>query len=96
MAKGIKTGGRQKGTPNKVTRTLREILEHSISQELESLPKLLNQLEPNERINAIIKLIPYVMPKADKEEDKGGTMGGHTAFVENILQQINTSREKDD
>jgi len=47
-AKGYKTGGRKKGTLNKVTGTVCEMISKSISKELEILPQLLNQLEPKE------------------------------------------------
>ncbi len=62
MAKGFKTGVRQKGMSNKVTGTVREMIRQSLSKELESLPELLGQLEAKERIDAIGKLIPYQQP----------------------------------
>lgn len=94
MAKGYKTGGRKKGTPNKVTGTVREMIKQSIAQELESLPELLRQLEPKDRINALIKFIAYVLPKADKEEDKPTFMQQHTAFVQNVINQVKENNKK--
>ncbi|MDF1517880.1 MAG: hypothetical protein RQ864_05590 [Lutibacter sp.] len=63
MAKGIKTGGRAKGTPNRTTAETKKMLQSIIGKEIESLSFLLDKLEPNERINAISKLLPYIMPK---------------------------------
>lgn len=65
MAKGYKTGGRQQGTPNKLTRELRSILKNILAKELESLPDKLEKLEPKERLEMIIKLMPYVLPKIE-------------------------------
>jgi hypothetical protein len=65
--RGIKTGGRQKGTPNKVTSEIKEALQGFISNELNELIPKINELQVNERFNVLIKLMPYVMPKADKE-----------------------------
>jgi hypothetical protein len=90
MARGVKTGGRQKGTPNKVTGTVREMISQSISTELESLPKLLKQLEPKERMDTIIKLLPYLIPKADpkQEPEKPKGLTGN-AFIQNFINKVN-------
>lgn len=61
--KRVKTGGRQVGTPNKTTKTVRELLETALNQELERLPIYLAELPINDRINLIIKLLPYIVPK---------------------------------
>jgi len=63
MAKGVKTGGRQKGTSNKLTGTIKEMVTQFVTNEMQHLPSLLNQLEPKEKAEYIIKLLPYVLPK---------------------------------
>ena len=63
MAKGFKTGGRELGTPNKTTSELRKVLKHMVDDELQNLQDNINELEPKERIELLIKLLPYVMPK---------------------------------
>ena len=63
MEKREKTGGREKGTPNKVTRELREILKNIIDQELDALPAMIHRLPDEKRLDVIIKLLPYVLPK---------------------------------
>lgn len=62
---GKKFGGREKGTPNKLTKELRTILKNLIFSELETLDEKMNQLEPKERIEILIKLIPYALPKIE-------------------------------
>ena len=58
-----KTGGRTKGTPNRTTAETKELLQKIVNKEIDNLSLLLEQLEPNERINAISKLLPYIVPK---------------------------------
>ena len=60
---GNKYGGRQKGTPNRITKELRTLLKDILYQELEQIQKRLELLEPKERIELLIKLIPYALPK---------------------------------
>jgi len=72
MAKGIKTGGRQKGAPNLLTKELRLILKNIIANELVCAPDLMEKLEPKERLEMVIKLIPYALPKIEPiNMDKG-------------------------
>ena len=63
MAKGIKTGGRQKGTSNKLSGTVKEMITQFVTDEIQHLPTLLNKLEPKDRAEYIIKLMPYILPK---------------------------------
>ena len=65
MAKGVKTGGREKGTPNKLTSELRTVLKKILTDELENIPTLIADLEPKDRLHAIIKLMPFVLPKVE-------------------------------
>jgi hypothetical protein len=65
MAKGVKTGGREKGTPNKLTKELRRVLKDLLHQELEKLPDHLDSLESKERLDILVKLMPYAMPKVE-------------------------------
>jgi hypothetical protein len=61
--KGQKTGGRVAGTPNKITIELRKSLKGIIAAELESIPATLEQLPAKERLELVIKLLPFCMPK---------------------------------
>lgn len=57
--------GRPKGTPNKTTTEIRTVLKEVINNELINIDTLLVQLEPKERLEMVIKLIPYVLPKVE-------------------------------
>lgn len=65
MAAGTKTGGRTKGTTNRMTKEIRAVLKDVIGEQLESMPDVLATLEPKEKLEFIIKLMPYVLPKVE-------------------------------
>ena len=69
MARGKKTGGRTKGTPNVITREVREVLKDIISYEMENVPEYLSQLDPKDKLDIIIKLLPFAIPKAESAID---------------------------
>ena len=68
MEKRIKTGGRVAGTPNKTPSETKELLKVVLSKEVEKLSTLLAKLDPLDRINAIAKLLPYIVPKQQQHE----------------------------
>jgi hypothetical protein len=62
--KGIRNvNGRPKGAVNKTTAETKELIQKIVSNELDSITDLLEKLEPKERIDAVIKLLPYIVPK---------------------------------
>lgn len=62
--KGIsKTGGRSKGTPNKVTSEMKHWIQQLIDDNREQLEGDLMQLEPRERWQVIERLMNYCIPK---------------------------------
>ena len=58
-----KTGGRQLGTPNKITSSTRQLIQDIIDNNLNTLNDDIKKLSPKDRINAITGLLPYIMPK---------------------------------
>lgn len=63
--------GRPKGTPNKTTSELKEVIKTIIDDELEKINEHLEQIEPKERLDFIVKLLPYVVPKQYDHTTKG-------------------------
>lgn len=57
----MKFGGRTKGTPNKVTKEIRESFLALVNKHLVSD---IENLAPKERFNALIRLLPYIVPPA--------------------------------
>ena len=63
--KQIKTGGRIKGTPNKLTTDLKGTISDIINNQLSNLDIDLSspKLSIKDKYDIIIKLLPYVIPK---------------------------------
>jgi hypothetical protein len=74
---GTKTGGRSAGTPNKVTKELRERLKTILASELDTLPDTLATLPAADRLALLVKLMPYCMPKVE-------SIGG--SYDSNVLE----------
>ena len=55
--------GRPSGTPNKTTAELRASLKALLDHELERLPETLESLSPKERLDIVLKLMAYALPK---------------------------------
>jgi len=62
---GKKFGGRAKGTPNRLTKELRAILKDILYNEMEKVGGYLEELDTKERLEIIIKLMPYAFPKVE-------------------------------
>jgi 23S rRNA C2498 (ribose-2'-O)-methylase RlmM len=55
--------GRPKGAVNKTTAEAKALLQIIVSNELETIAERLEQLDNKERIEAVIKLLPYIVPR---------------------------------
>lgn len=90
---GKKYGGRSKGTPNRTTAETKDLLQKIVGKELDKLGKILEQLEPIERVNAISKLLPYILPKqsevavTNKDEM---TPEQRTQRIKELKEKLNT------
>lgn len=65
-----KTGGRQKGTPNKTTTEMKEIITKFTFKQLDTLKDDFKELQPNERVKYTIELAKLVLPKDITMEEK--------------------------
>lgn len=73
--RGKKTGGRQKGTPNKTTAAMKDVIQDIVSAYMSDEVQNENneyerhfaadiaRLEPKDRLDAMIKLMAFVTPK---------------------------------
>ena len=59
----VKYGGRKKGTPNRLTKEVRTVLKELVFDEISQVQHHFEKLDPKERIELLIKLMPYVCPK---------------------------------
>jgi hypothetical protein len=70
-AKGTqKTGGRAKGTPNKVTTDLRTWINELLDSNRGQIAKDIKRLEPQQRVMIFEKLLSYTIPKMQSVEAK--------------------------
>ena len=69
---GKKYGGRIKGTPNKITNEIRKKLKNIVDNELDILEDTLKHLDSKERLELLIKLIPYVIAKVQTVSSTDG------------------------
>ena len=58
-----KQGGRTKGVPNRLTKEMRSILKDVVYNELDNIQDTLQSLTAKERLDVLLKLLPYVVPK---------------------------------
>jgi len=82
MAKGRKTGGRSRGTPNKVSSAVRDIWRELGGPDGEAYAQQLHRIatEPHGDVHARIKALsiiaPYVWKKLAEQVEVTGTNGG--------------------
>lgn len=55
--------GRTKGTPNRITAQLRGLIADILASELPKALSKINELTPKARIEVLVKLLAYVVPK---------------------------------
>ncbi len=58
-------GKKQPDTPDTTIKGLHGQLKAIMARELEKLPELLDALPPQERIKAVLQLLPYTTPKVE-------------------------------
>ena len=66
MAKGIKTGGRKEGTPNKVNKEVRFSYQSLVEENLDNIDSWLQEVakkNPAKAIDLVIKLSEFFLPK---------------------------------
>lgn len=94
MAKGQKTGGRTKNTPNKVTADTRQKFQKLLDNNIEQLDQDLKELEPKDRINAVLQLAKFCVPTLKAVEQSFNTTN-ETPKI-NIIYPNDENNEIDD
>lgn len=89
-SRGAKTGGRRKGTPNRRTLLLADILEKAGLDVPVRVSELLPALSPKEQVDVLLKLMEYLYPKRKaievKNEDLSPTIT-HQKIMDYIYSQ---------
>ena len=60
--------GRPKGTPNKTSTEIKQTLNDILCNEIEAIPERLTQLSDKDRLDIVIKLLPYILHKQKELE----------------------------
>ena len=66
MAKDFKTGGRQKGTPNKYTQELKDTYQDFLNKNIGKMQSLFDDVaatNPQKALELMIKISEFVLPK---------------------------------
>lgn len=95
MAKGQKTGGRQKGTPNKVTTEFRETVQSILDDNRDNAAEWLRMVaeghgdvkpDPAKALDLLVKLAEFAAPKLARTE-LTGEGGGPVRVVATDLDE---------
>jgi hypothetical protein len=72
MPKGAKYGGRQRGTGNKISAELKEVLSSYCLNEFQYLNANIEKLTLSERLVFFLKVLPFILPKNGVSEANTG------------------------
>ena len=61
-----KHGGRTKGTPNKVKHPTKALIQNVLDENLERLPEYFEELTAREKVDAMIRLLPFIIAKQNE------------------------------
>ena len=89
-----KVGGRTPGAVNKITSEVREILQLVLTNEINQLEAYLSELSVKDKVDAICKLMPYLVPKMPNEVIINDTSKMKFDFDIEVLNGDGSLREK--
>jgi hypothetical protein len=72
VPKGVKYGGRQRGTGNKTSAALKQVLNEFCVNEFQYLNANIQRLTLSERLVFFTKVLPFVLPKNGVSEANTG------------------------
>lgn len=86
-----KSGGRQKGTPNKITDSIRQKLLILIDGNFETIKDDLKALSPQDRLNIFFRFLEYAIPKPQNLKIDVSNLSEREldAIIETILAKQN-------
>lgn len=96
MAHGRKTGGRKRGTLNKVTPETRERIQEILYDEMKNISNALEcvrESNPSMYLNIMVKLLNYVVPKKKDVTTDGRQIDNSPITGVRIIKEIRTEKE---
>lgn len=102
--KGQKTGGRQAGTPNKVTTEIRNFLSSLVFDNMDLITQDFRQLTTEQRMILLPKILPYIAPKmrpqtddeTDKQERREQQLHEYRQHAEQIFNWVEQNQQPQD
>ena len=88
---GNKTGGRQKGTPNKANANLKNTIHCIVERQFETLESDLEELDGRDKINFVLKLIEYVLPKQREQKIDFNSLTDEE--IDNLISKLKSDDE---
>jgi hypothetical protein len=88
---GNKTGGRQKGTPNRTTTELREMITTLFESKYEAFTSALDELEPKDKVDAYFKLMSFILPR---QKEVAMEVKDHLDDIEIVLHPLQQKKFK--
>lgn len=91
VKKKQKTGGRKKGTPNKVSKTSKEFLAGQIDIYLQKgwWEKDFAEMEPEKRLEHFVKVLPFVMPRMSSTTVDVNSVDGKLTIEQELNELAN-------
>ena len=83
-----KTGGRKKGTPNRVTNDVRQWLNELINNNRQQVERDLRALKPKERLQILEKYMQYTIPKMQSVQTKIDFNSLSDKQLDNFIREI--------
>jgi hypothetical protein len=89
--------GRPKGKPNKVTSKIRSVLSEVMQEEIKNIPEHIKNLETKDRLEFILKVLPYLTPRlesvaVDLEANTTKTMELATLDTSELIKRANAMK----
>ena len=102
--KGQKTGGRQAGTPNKVTTEIRNFLSSLVFDNIDLITQDFRQLTTEQRMILLPKILPYIAPRMkpqtddeqDKQEQRALQLQEYRQHAEQIFNWVEQNQQPQD
>ena len=82
-------GGRKKGSKNKVNLKVKQAFELLLNNNLETMQKDLNQLDPKDRLAFILQISNYIIPKLKAVEIEDITQDKNNNVLELSVKEVN-------
>lgn len=80
-------GGRQKGTKNKISKDLKIKIESLLVSDFDKMKKQLELLQGNDRVDAYIKLLRYVVPPARDVDADNEQLDRAQSLIERLFDK---------